>query len=164
MEIKLLRGGGVASANRLFRVDPKDIQDFALKVVKRANLEYGGEIRKVEFICTKKVNSVAYFTPLEYSLTINLEQVRTLRDLVFAIGHEVCHSIQTFTMGPKTMLKAYRLAAAIYGYDYHPMEREADEFGLAFENEVDYSNMVVNTNTSSIFINRKLWFSKTERE
>lgn len=156
MEIKLLRGAAVPSAKRLLRVDHEDVQRFAIHVVKTAVEEYGAEIRSVKFLCNSRHPSSAAFTPMSYALEVNLNQIRTLRDLVFAIGHEACHSIQTANMTPKVMLEKYRRGNFIFGYYHNPLEIEADEFGMKFENDMTYENHVINPNTSSIFVQRKL--------
>lgn len=155
MEIKRLRGLGVANAKQKLRVNHEDIQNFVLHIVGVAIEKYGAKISGVEFLCSEREASSAFINARTCVLSVNFNQMRTLRDLVYCIGHEAGHSIQVAANGVDDMLRQYHLYNLVYGYKDNPMEVEADVFGFRFESEANYKSMVINSDTESIFIQRK---------
>lgn len=146
----------IVSAKRRLRMSHREVENFAIHVVKTAVEEYGAEVRHLKFICSQKETSAAFVDPRTFTMTVNLGRMRTLRDLVYCIGHEACHTIQAATASPHGMLMAYHRNNFIYGYRDNPLEVEADTFGFAFENDMEYENRVINSDTESLFINRKV--------
>lgn len=96
----------------------------------------------------------AFFTPSEQSVTVNLRQCRTKRDIVFAIGHEVGHAVQ-YRKLKSDMLFEHQMEVFLYGYNAAPMEVEADTVGFAFEAKAKYKNAVIHRDVPSVFIHRK---------
>jgi len=156
MEVKLLRGAAAAKAKKRFRLEPNDVQQMAVHVAQVARDKFGAVIPSLKFIYNEGIKSSAYLTPSTGEVTLNFAQLRTLRDIVFSIGHEACHTkqVQKFN-SPIGMVFAYQAEVMVYGYHAAPMEKEADDFGFHFENSFSYKSRAFNTETESIFIHRK---------
>lgn len=92
------------------------------------------------------------YIPDENKVLINMGEIRSFRDLVYALAHEFAHSKQNWEIGTTALLSYYD----DYEYSNNPLEIEADELAFAFENTMFYKNHIINPDTSSIWIMKKV--------
>lgn len=157
MKVKTLTGVNSWRAENDLRVSPTKVQEIAVKAVLRACKLWDVTLSSLTFIYNKNSEASASFLPTKNEIAINLAQVRTVRDVVFAIGHEVYHAKQMSRFSsPMGMLFAYQLEVFLNGYFHSPMETEADMQGFVFESRFPYANKVLNTQVPPLFIGRKL--------
>lgn len=134
----------------------KSLKDFVLETVQEACALYGVSFPGGVYVKYREdMSASAFFTPEEQSMTVNVRQCRTKRDIIFAIGHEVGHARQ-YQRLKRGMLFAYQLEVFLYGYNAAPMEIEADKVGFAFEGKKRYKNEVLYNDVPSVFISRKM--------
>jgi hypothetical protein len=134
----------------------KSLKDFVLETVQEACDLYGVSFPGgVNVKYREDMSASAFFTPMEQSITVNVRQCRTKRDVIFAIGHEVGHARQHKRL-KGNMLFLYQMELALYGYNTAPIEIEADKVGFDFEGKKSYKNEVLYNDVPSVFISRKM--------
>lgn len=98
------------------------------------------------------------FSPRDYTIFIDLYKVRTARDIVFIIGHEVAHAMQFVNRfrNARSFLRQAEKEVVKLGYFESPLEKEADEIGFSLERDFKYKNVVIAKYFPSLFIGRKM--------
>lgn len=134
----------------------KSHKDFVLETVQEACDLYGVSFPGgVKIKYREDMPASAFFTPMEQSITVNVRQCRTKRDIIFVIGHEVGHARQ-YKRLKGNMPFLYLMEVTLYGYNEAPMEIDADRVGFDFEGKKSYKNEVLYKDVPSVFISRKM--------
>jgi len=133
-----------------------EVTKFAQEVLDKASELYDVSVGMLHITNNPLKAASAEFSPVENKITLNIAKTRTLRDIVFAIGHEVGHAVQAKRLTPMKLLFLYELSVALLGYKDSSFEVEADEAGFEFESRFRYKNRVFNRACKeSVFVYRK---------
>lgn len=84
------------------------------------------------------------------TITVNMFNIRTFRDLTYVILHEIGHHRQAVAFkNPRVFLLNYWSDERFY-------ERDADKFAFREEQNMEYKSFVITECSFSVFMNRKM--------
>jgi len=92
------------------------------------------------------------YVPKNQTIIIDLDECRTVRDIIYVVGHELFHAKQNqenpeiINIGLKGNLNTFK------AYRSLPREIEADNYGIHLTRTLKYKNKIINPNTTSLFI------------
>lgn len=92
------------------------------------------------------------YVPRTKTIVIDLDECRTVRDIIYVVGHEIFHAKQNqenpriINMGLKGDLSTFKAYRAL------PREVEADNYAIHLTRTLNYKNKIINKNTGSLFI------------
>jgi len=101
--------------------------------------------------------SISFASPETNEIFIGKRQVRTTRDIIFLLGHEMTH-LRQWRENPSILSIGvrpdYRAPLGMKPHEYRalPREQEADKVGLELTRTLNYKNKVLNKDGYSIFV------------
>lgn len=84
-------------------------------------------------------------------VVIDLDECRTVRDIVYVVGHELFHAKQN-EIKPHILSVGLKGVSTFEDYRRLPREIEADRYGIKMARELEYDNKVINRDCESLFI------------
>ena len=92
---------------------------------------YKGVDKLNVMVLDKNKNKMANYYPHKRKIEIYMNSHYTVNEIVNTLLHEITHYKQHQTK-PRTILKDYKKLLDVYGYENHPMEKEANENAVKY--------------------------------
>lgn len=156
MHVSLMNDAQLENAQTKLVFPIKSFYDWALDVLETQTKNNPGLIDEFCLVFDEEREESGWFTYKKKGekynkITINIAKIRTYRDLVFSVLHEVQHAKQHMVYGAKQMS-----FLNIGLRQYNEIEKDADEKAFMEEQKMSYKNFLLNAEIGySIFVERK---------